>query len=211
MILVDIVLTVMLSGPVWSGDLHETPEERRRLFATAARSIADAASETENPFAAAAVLIALGENETSWSRYVLEGRCMDGPRGMQCDYSEKAGRSLAIGPFQVHGWCHDAWTAESGSYASLLASARCALEYVYRGVKRCNKTPYDAWAGSFATYRGQNCSDGLKTGRKYKARKYLRSMIAAEHRLKLEERRRSLEFIEFIRSEYGRNEVAGNP
>lgn len=211
MILVEIVLAVMLSGPAWGGDAHESPEQRRELYSTAARAIAAVATETEDPLKAAAVLIALGENETVWARYVLEGRCMDGPRNMRCDYSEKEGRPLAIGPFQVHGWCRAAWSAEKGSYESLVASARCALQYVHLGVKRCRGTPHEAWAGSFATYRGQKCSDGVKTGNQYRARKYLRSMIEAERQLKAEDARVRLEFLEFIRSEYGEREVAGNP
>lgn len=211
MILVEIVLAVMLSGPVWSGDVRETPAARRELYLMPARAIVAAAIETNDPFKAAAVLIALGRNETAWARYVLEGRCMDGPRNMRCDYSAKEGKPLAIGPFQVHGWCRDAWTADPGSYDSTLASARCALQYVHRGVRRCQKTPHDPWAGSFATYRGQKCSDAIKTGTQYRAQKYLRSMIEAERQLRVEDARVRLEFLEYIHSEYGPRQVAGNP
>ncbi len=211
MILVEIVLAVMLSGPGWAGDAQETADERRELYSTTARAIVAAAIETDDPLKAAAVLIALGQNETGWSRYVLEGRCMDGPRTMRCDYSAKEGQPLAIGPFQVHGWCREAWTAESGSYEGILASARCALQYVQLGVKRCRGTGENGWAGSFATYRGQRCSDAVKTGTQYRAQKYLRSMLEAEHQLKVEGDRVRRKFFEFIRAEYGPLEVAGNP
>jgi hypothetical protein len=209
----EIVLAVLLSGPVWKGDVHETPEERRQLFTIPARAIATAAEETAQPERAAAILVALFRHESAMgARYVLEGRCMDGPPGMRCDYSDREKRPLAIGPFQVHGWCRQAWQEKAGSYESTLASARCALHYVSRGLKRCLKTPYDAWAGSFATYRGQNCSDAVKVGRNYKGMQYRRSMVEAERQLKGALAQQSRAFLEFLKREYGAPvELAGNP
>lgn len=201
----------MLSLAPYKGDIRDTPEERRVLYEPTARAIAAAASETSFPMRAAAVLIALGHNETMFGRYVLEGRCMDGPPGMRCDYSERQKRPLAIGPFQVRDWCRGAWQATAGSYDSVLASARCALEYINRGLKRCAKPGQDAWAGSFATYRGQRCADAAKVGGNYRAMKYLKSMVRAERQLKLESAEQSREFLEFLKKEYGAPlEVADN-
>jgi len=194
----ELILSAMLSGPIWGGDVAETPEQRRELYSTVAEAIAEVAIETKDPKRTASILIALGENETTWSRYVLEGRCKDGPPGMRCDYDPKTGRVRARGPFQVWRWCKKAWSAKDGSYESLVEGARCALSFVHRGLTRCKH-----WPGTFAAYRGQPCSAGSKTGDNYKGQKYAKSMSLAGQRLRALEKERSESFHAYLRENYG--------
>lgn len=204
---VEMILAVMLQGPVWAVDADETPEQRRQLYMPVAQAIEAVARETDNPVRSAAILIALGQNETAFSRYVLEGRCLDGPPGMRCDYDPRTRKPLSRGPFQVRKWCKAQWAAKEGSYESFVEGARCALGYVNKGLQRCLKTPYRAWQGAFAVYRGQSCSDGGKTGPNFKAHKYTRSMIVAEQKLKEADRNQSRQFLAYLRQSYKSGEA----
>lgn len=203
----EAILAVMTSMPSWKGDVGETPEQRLALYDPTARAILIAANETDHPVRAASVLLALYENESMGARYVLEGRCLDGPKDMRCDYSALKRRPLARGPFQVREWCKEAWSYPDGSFASILGGARCALHYVGRGIKRCSRSAKAVWAAAFATYRGQNCSDGAKVGHNYKGTKYARSMVKAESQLKKAIDKRSKEFHDYLKENYGQ-EVA---
>lgn len=199
----EIVLGIILQGPVWAVDANETPAQRRALYTPVSKAIAVVAKESSNPIETASILIALGQNETGFSRYVLEGRCLDGPPGMRCDYSPLHRAPLSRGPFQVRKWCKAAWAAKDGSYDAILESARCAVQYVRMGLTRCLKSKYPAWEGTFSVYRGQSCADGVKTGSNFKGRKYTRSMIIARQQLRAAESEQRQEFLAYLKQEYG--------
>lgn len=186
----ETILSVMLMGPIMSMDTKDTLEERRQLLEPVARAIATVANETSDPLQSAAILVAVGQNETMFARYVLEGRCTDGPPGMKCDYSKKLKKSLSRGPFQVRNWCKGAWAAEDGSYESFVEGARCALHYVKRGFSRCIKTKYPAWEGAYSFYRGQPCEAAIKKGSNFKGWKYTAAMVKAKKELRREEANR---------------------
>src|SRR5690606_3297665 len=149
------IMTVMLAMPPGIGDEHATEEERRTFLEPVAAAIHQVATESPAPIRTASILLALGRNETRFARYVIEGRCQDGPPGMRCDWSRRLNRPVARGPFQVHPWCKAAWAPPETSLESLVAGARCAVSYVNRALRRCLKSKYEAWPGAFAVYRGQ--------------------------------------------------------
>lgn len=127
------VLAVMLRQPPWSGDVAETPQQRRALYAPVAQAIADASTDTQEM----AALATLAWHETRLARYVLEGRCKDGPASAQCDQGH------ARGPWQV-------WRAE----------ARCALQMLGWGRKMCaDKGVAPGWHSAYAGYRSLRCEE----------------------------------------------------
>lgn len=181
------ILAVMLAMQPGFGDERATDEERRAFLEPVAAVILQVASEAPNPIRTASVLLALGKNETRFASYVLEGRCQDGPPGERCDWSRRTNRPVARGPFQVHPWCKGAWSVPETSIESLVGGARCAVSLVNRALERCLKTRHAAWEGAFAVYRGQTCADGTRTGgSNYKGRRYAKSLVQIERRLKLD-------------------------
>lgn len=181
------VLAAMLAMPPGFGDENATDDERRAFLAPVATVIHEVALESDNPIRTASILLALGKNETRFARYVLEGRCQDGPPGEQCDWSKRQGRPIARGPFQVHPWCTAAWSVAETSLESLAGGARCALSLVKRALRRCLRSPHEAWPGAFAVYRGQACADGTKTGSaNFKGLRYTQTLRQVERRLKRE-------------------------
>lgn len=135
----SLVLAVLLSLPHYTGDRSDTPEERAALLGPVASAIAAAAKNERE----AAVLVTLGFHESAFARYVVEGRCKDGPPGAQCD------GGLARGPWQVHSWCRPLWTAQDGSSEALHAGALCAVRLTRTAYVKCGRT----WEGLFSGYR----------------------------------------------------------
>lgn len=143
----DQILAVILALPAWYQDAGESPDARIELLRPVAQVIA-IASEGEPTRAAA--MIAAGYHESRFARYVVEGRCSDGPRGARCD----DGR--ATSPWQV--WavaCPGAHSFPAGSRHSLEAAASCADRLLRGGYGRCRgRHPGGDWAGMFAAYAG---------------------------------------------------------
>jgi hypothetical protein len=180
MLTAAMVLIVMLQMPAGFGDAEATTEERAEFMRPVAVAIAEVANETHNPVRSAAILVALGKNETRFARYVLEGRCEDGPPGERCDWSKKLGQPRARGPFQVHDWCKAAWSQPENSGEGLAAGARCALSLVNHALHLC-RAHAPIWPAAFAVYRGQPCSDGSRTGNSnFKGLRYARTRIDVE-------------------------------
>lgn len=152
----------MLSFPPSRYDKDETLEQRMALYEPTAEAIVEAVEGTDDPSLYASVLLAIGHHESRWSRYVLEGRCKDSPdRGARCDWSKTLSRPTARGPWQVHSWCREAWKHPDGSIEATKAGARCALLLATKRFQRCSRRKA-GWAGAFAAYRGQTCSDGKR-------------------------------------------------
>lgn len=140
------ILAVMLRLPTWYQDADETPEQRADLLRPVALAIELATDDVTEQ----AALIALGYAESSWARYVVEGRCSDGPAGTRCDHGQ------ARHPWQVHrAACPAAWELAEDDPRALERSAECAVR-ILRGAKmRCR----DGWRGAFAGFaRGASCT-----------------------------------------------------
>ncbi|HEX7671403.1 MAG TPA: hypothetical protein VF395_17540 [Polyangiaceae bacterium] len=112
------VLAAALSLSQYVGDKVDTPEGRETLY----RPVAEAIAEVARTNVEASMLLALAFHESGLARFVIEGRCADGPPGQRCD----GGR--ARGVFQLHeSACREAWKLEDGSVPSIRAEARCAI------------------------------------------------------------------------------------
>lgn len=145
------VLAAMLAGPHYHADRGDSPEVRAELYRPVAQVIAEVSPDIET----AAALIAHGEHETHWARYVIEARCSEGPAGSRCD-PDRDGVARARGPFQA--WkvaCPKAWEHNEGSLASLREEARCVSRLLRWGHYRCGQS----WLGAFSSTRGlRDCS-----------------------------------------------------
>ena len=135
---VEALLAVALSFPPWYGDRRDSTEARRELYRPTVEAIVE---ETQNE-KYQALLLAQAIEDTHLARYVLEGRCLDGPPGQQCDH----GRSR--GPFQVGRWCPT---------GSLRDEAHCALRAAWGGVARCREKALSPWHGAFAGLAARDC------------------------------------------------------
>jgi hypothetical protein len=201
----EFVLSILMSFPVWKYDRGDTEEERRALLTPTATAITIVANESDNPMETAAILSMLSQRETGLARFILEGRCKDGPPGIRCDW--KGGRPRARGPFQVWDWCKKAWALPAASVAGIAEGGRCALALVKRSLKACKRS---RWPGAYARYRGQKCSDGPRTDdpNKYKGLAYYALHKEVHRRLKAMEADRSRRFHELLRSLYGEEKSA---
>lgn len=161
--MIEAILDAMLAQAHYVGDRTDTPAERAALYRAPAEAIDEVARG--NVWLAAA-LIELGHAESRWARYVLEGRCADGPRGARCDWDYRARAPRARGPWQVWSWCRDAWSHEDGSTAALRGGARCAARALSGAKRRCQGTHAAGdWAGMFSGYRANACTWGPAAGR----------------------------------------------
>jgi len=142
------VLAVMLMSPTYVGDRGDSPEARAALYLPVAEAIARVSGSLEDE----AALVALREHETHFARYVLEGRCLDGPRDSRCDVDKKTGLPRARGPWQ--GWFRYC-RAEGGSV--LEQDARCAIQNLHSAKHRCAVRALDVTAGMFSGYKGASC------------------------------------------------------
>lgn len=152
------ILAVMLAQPTWHGDLAETPEQRADLLRPVALAIELATHDTTEQ----AALIALGYHESGWARYVLEGRCADGPPGARCDHGR------ARSPWQL--WrraCPSAWELSEDDPRALERSAACAVRLLRGARGRCRGMhPAGDVAGMFSGYaRGGVCTWAPAAGR----------------------------------------------
>lgn len=127
----EVVLIAMLRLSPFFTDKGESLEARKAFLLPTAQAIASVATSAEE----AAALIALGHAESKFARAVLEGRCTDMPRGMQCDHGK------ARGAWQVWSWCKAIDQA---------GEARCVLSQMRLGKSRCAD-----WNGAFAAGIGK--------------------------------------------------------
>ncbi len=149
---VPAILAAMLAQPVWYQDVHETPEQRADLLRPVAMAVALATEDRTEQ----AAMVALGWHESRWARYVIEGRCKDGPDGARCD----SGRARS--PWQVHryGLCRSAWTYAEDDPRTLELAAECAVRLLRGAKSRCRGLhPAGDWAGAFSQYgTGARCT-----------------------------------------------------
>ncbi|HVU03264.1 MAG TPA: hypothetical protein VHE30_16000 [Polyangiaceae bacterium] len=138
----EAVLAAALTLATYVGDRTDTPEERAALY----RPVAEAIAEASRTNAEAAMLVSLAFHETNLARFVIEGRCKDGPPGQRCDGGK------ARGVFQLHrSACPDAWRLPDGSAESIRAEASCAIKLLRwngkRGKGRAPSFAHAAYAG----------------------------------------------------------------
>lgn len=138
---VTIVLAALRALPSYhdQGDA----ESREALLRPVAEVIVEV---TGGDVARSAALIAIGDGESAFARYVLEGRCKDGPKGARCDWDYRQKRNKARGPWQVHDWCRQSWDYPESSREALLGEAQCADTLVRRAWTKC-KTQAGIYAG----------------------------------------------------------------
>lgn len=137
------MLAALMLLPPWHQDVSDSPEARAALYGEAVDAIyAVARTDFERVF-----LATQAYSETRLSRYVLEERCKDGPRGARCD----DGR--ATGPWQAHRWCAGAWDSRVTKLERFKAGAQCALIAARAGMQACGGV-----SGAFEYQRGPVCS-----------------------------------------------------
>jgi len=140
------VLAAMVVMPTWYQDVEETPEQRADLLRPVALAIAQATDDRVEQ----AALVSLGWHESRWARYVLEGRCQDGPSGARCD------NGRAVSPWQV--WavaCPSAHAVPADHPVVNERAAACAVRLLRGGRSRCRGLhPAGDWAGAFVAYGG---------------------------------------------------------
>jgi hypothetical protein len=138
----EAVLAAALSLSPYVADRVDTPEQRSTLY----RPVAEAIAEVARTKFEASILVALAFHESGFARFVIEGRCSEGPPGQRCDGGK------ARGVFQLHeAACHEAWELKDGSVESIRAEARCAIRLLRwnaeRGKDRTPNAAYAAFAG----------------------------------------------------------------
>jgi hypothetical protein len=125
---IEIILAFWLSLPVWYGDRHETTEQRLALWTPVAETICRIATADADRARAATQAYFEGAR---LARYVIEGRCHDGPPGCRCD------EGMAWGVWQVHRWCGRAWNKSLPTRERRDAALRCALQAGHSGLRSC--------------------------------------------------------------------------
>lgn len=161
------ILSALLSlAPAWT-DRDASAEERVALLEPVAEAIAAVARTPED----AAALTALAWHESRLARYVVEGRCSDGPRGARCD------NGRARTPWQVHSWCRAAFSVAEPE--SLRAGAECALRHLHWAAHRCALQSLDVVQGMFSGYRSGSCAWSPAKERVATYRRVLRRLEAA--------------------------------
>lgn len=146
---------------------EESEAQWKRLWEVAVTvSAAARGSDFSSPIVVAAALVALGQHESTWARYIGEDRCKDGPAGMQCDPDEK-GEPRALGYWQLHrSACPAAWQLPP-SFDRLFIEAECAANAFALAADRCfGKHPDGVMAAALAGYRGKcDAPDAALRGR----------------------------------------------
>lgn len=145
---VEAVLAAMLTLPEYTGDKGQTPESRRQLYAPVATMIHDVSHSRSEE----ALLVALAEHESGFARFVVEGRCSEGPPGQRCDGGN------ARGVFQLHAAaCPSAWQHPEGSPESMALEAACAIRLLRWGGSQCQAHALTPIHGALGVYAGRGC------------------------------------------------------
>lgn len=148
MIALGPVLAAMLSLPQFIGDRSDSDDERDALYQPIAYEISMVARTPSE----GALLVAVAFHESGFARYVIEGRCKDGPVGARCDNGK------ARGIFQLHAaTCPAAYAERAGSRSSLSAETACALRLLRWGGQQCRSHSLTPTLGAIGVYAGQGC------------------------------------------------------
>ncbi len=147
------VLACMMRLQLWAPDVAtEEPIARAERLRTASIAIAAASSNRE----LAAALLTVAEAETRLAKYVGEDRCLDGPRGAQCDRG-RDGLPRARSYWQLQrSACAPLWELPPGDERATYVAAQCAARLLRWGRQYCG-----SWAGSLSVYGGRRCKDPI--------------------------------------------------
>ena len=163
------LLALLKMLPAHVTDADEPMAAREGRLALVAVAVSDA---THSDMVRTARVIALGQSESGFARYVGEGRCAEGPVGSRCD-PDRRGIARALGYWQQHrSACPRAWALPIGSVEQLRESARCADNLLRSALHRCKRRVADAEAGSFSGYRSWDCSWRGGAARAERSRRY---------------------------------------
>jgi hypothetical protein len=125
---IDIILAFWLALPGWYGDRHLTDAQRLDLWMPVAKTICRVAKTDTDRARAATQAYFEGSR---LARYVIQGRCHQGPPGVRCD------DGLAWGVWQVHRWCKRAWNKSLPVHERRDAALRCVLQAGRTGLRSC--------------------------------------------------------------------------
>jgi len=143
----EVILSVLLGLEPAGTDADEPPEARRARMAEFAGALAVVLEDEPEPLHWAAALLSIATHESRLARYVVEGRCAEGPPGARCDWLEGHG-PRARGAFQLWSWCRTAWLLSEPSPAGYVAQGYCALRQAKLAKRRCRTL-----RGMFSGYR----------------------------------------------------------
>lgn len=140
------ILATLLKLHLWSPDVtQENPAERAERLQVASVAIAAAASSRDET----AFLLAEGEAETRFAKYVGEDRCQDGPAGVRCDHG------TARGYWQAHrAACPALFELPDGDERAVAVAAQCSIA-LFRYARFACSAP----EGVFNLPAGRRCSD----------------------------------------------------
>lgn len=142
----ELILSALLSLPVYVGDRDEGDDPRRARLLELARAVDLAAPDTPTR----AALLSAAYHESRLARLIGAGRCAELKTGEHCDHGR------ARGYWQL--WsvaCPAAYQYPAGSAESLRLEADCAARHLRAGRTRCA----GSWAGAFSVYRGGGVCD----------------------------------------------------
>jgi hypothetical protein len=152
--LASTLLALLLGLPSYWGDRREAGRvDRLRALSKDVAAVAVRLSPEFGlePEDAAVALVALAWDESKLARHIDDGRCMDGPAGMQCD-PDGRGYPRAATLWQL--WrvaCQAAHELPPGRERNR-AAADCALTRLQAGRVMCGSLE-----GAHAYYRGNTC------------------------------------------------------
>lgn len=145
------IAAVVLRLHFWQGDSGETKEHRAERIIPTVTALKKVVRTNEE----LAAMLTIAEHESHFASYVLEGRCLDGPKGAQCDPDEN-GIPRASGPWQVWvRYCKPAQGLVDGTPERIEATARCAISRLRQGLLAC---PKEGWQGAISFYKASRCN-----------------------------------------------------
>lgn len=168
---VEIALAALRALPAYPD--HGNAEERDALLRPVAEVIVEV---TGGDLARTSALIAIGNAESAFARYVLEGRCASGPKGARCDWNYRSRTNDARGPWQVQRWCRQSWDYPEATREALLGEARCADKLVRSAWAKC-RTLTGIYAG-YAT--GNRSCEWKHAERRRKVSAFVQGIMVRE-------------------------------
>jgi hypothetical protein len=176
MTLTEAIFLVLWAWPRHVTDVNEPEDLRRVRLRHTAEAVSDATARATcvGPWATvdckriwkrsrselAAAILAVGKHESHFAEYVGDGRCQDGPVGMQCDKDHRTGEFRARSYWQLHqSACPKLWEQEPGSVGELRVAASCTARllagFAASSEADCSDT---SWSTVFNRYGGRRCS-----------------------------------------------------
>lgn len=161
---IDALLLILLSLRPSVADARDSFEERVRLIRPTVVVICQHSEKSWTR----AILAATAVFESGLARCVLEDRCKDCPRGMQCD------AGLARGPWQVRSSCRGAWDG-----ATREDRERAAIQYTIRTYNASLGACRSVLWGGFIKHRGWRSCDAPWAANRYHMARWIQRRLDA--------------------------------